>query len=801
MKSNAGTSSTDCGNRNILSGLKLFALLLILLYAVSPIQAQEKVKIFNVDVMGNKGASANVIIRNSGLVAGKSISGDDIKDAITRLWAMKIFADVQISIEKQVSEGLFLLIKVEEYPKIDKYELKGNKKLNDDKLEDAVTFFRGQRITPHMEIRTIRALKEIYHKKGYLLVEISTERIPAEKEDYIIVRFNINEGSKVKIRGIKFKGAENFSESKLKKQLKKTREKGTLRFWRSGNFDKEEYEADKKNLIQFYKNNGFRDAEILKDSLYYDEKREKLYLDITIREGKRYTLGKLTFKNYKLFTEDELSIALGLKEGDDYSAENIDFAVFDRLTGIYMDKGNLYVNIDPKQSPVGDDVVDIEFVIDENQKVFVRNINIYGNTKTKEKVIRREMKIFPGDVFSRSKLMRSQREIFILNYFSNVIPNIRPVDEDQIDIELSVEEKQTDRANASAGFSQRDGAIGSIGVDFNNFIGNGQVLSFSWQFGSVFRSFSIGFTEPWLFDTPTLAGFRVFSTRRRGVFFPLDQSEIGGSVNLGRRFRWPDDYFRGNASFRFAKRKFDNITDRGILDQLVPPSRSAGISDDEIGNVVIETQQRRLTFVLTRDSRDRPEFPTQGSVFTLVSQISGGPIGGDEDFFKSIFSVDWYTPLFWKFVLLNRYKYGAIRTFSSDAFIPFDEFFFMGGSGLTIGEPLRGYDDRTVGPPSPTSSVFALGGKVLSKFSIELRFPIAPNPVIFGLLFYEGGNTWIDIKSANIFDLRKSAGFGMRMFMPLVGLIGFDLGFGFDDLSVPGVREGWKVHFQFGRQF
>ena len=151
-------------------------------------------------------------------------------------------------------------------------------------------------------------------------------------------------------------------------------------------------------------------------------------MDITIREGKRYTLGKLTFKNNKLFTEDELSIALGLKEGDDYSAENIDFAVFDRLTGIYMDKGNLYVNIDPKQRPVGDDVVDIEFVIDENQKVFVRNINIYGNTKTKEKVIRREMKIFPGDVFSRSKLMRSQREIFILNYFSNVIPNIRPVD-------------------------------------------------------------------------------------------------------------------------------------------------------------------------------------------------------------------------------------------------------------------------------------------------------------------------------------------------------------------------------------
>ena len=206
--------------------------------------------------------------------------------------------------------------------------------------------------------------------------------------------------------------------------------------------------------------------------------------------------------------------------------------------------------------------------------------------------------------------------------------------------------------------------------------------------------------------------------------------------------------------------------------------------------------------IVSRDSRDRPEFPTQGSVFSVLSQLSGGPLGGNEDFFKSIISVDWYTPLFWKFVLLNKYKFGSIGTFTKDAFIPWDENFFMGGSGLTIGEPLRGYDDRTVGPPSPTpGSIFALGGRVMAKFSTELRFPIAPNPTIFGLFFYEGGNTWLGLNSTDIFDLFKSAGFGLRMFMPLVGLIGFDMGYGFDDLSVPGVREGWKVHFQFGRQF
>ena len=772
----------------------------LVISSASALHAQEKIQIFNVDVTGNKSASSGVIIRNSGLIAGKAISGDDIRDAINRLWAMKVFSDVQISVDKQVEEGLYLLISVKEYSKIESYELKGNKKLKDDKLEEAVTFFRGQRVTPHMEMRTIRAIKEVYKEKGYLLAEVSTERIPTEKEDYVILRFNISEGSKVSIRGIEVEGVENFSDGKIIKQMKDTKKKGKWRFWRKGNFDADEFDEDKKNIVQFYKNNGFRDAEIIGDSLSYDDQKKKLYIKLKIREGNRYKIGEITFEGNELFSEKELSLVLGIKTGDDYSQEVLDNAVYDRLTGVYMDKGYIYININPLEMPFSEDVLDIKFEITENQKVYVRNVNIYGNSKTKEKVIRREIKIFPGEVFSRTKLIRSQREIFILNYFSNVVPNISPVDDDEIDIEISVEEKQTDRANASAGFSGRDGAIGSIGVDFNNFIGNGQVLSFNWQFGRIFRSFSIGFTEPWLFDTPTMAGFRIFNSKRRGFTIPLDQEETGGSISLGRRFRWPDDYFRGNSTLRIASRKFSDITDRGVLDRL-DPELSAETPDDKIDEVVINTRQRSLTMVLTRDSRDRPEFPTQGSVFALLSQISGGPLGGNEEFYKTVFSVDWYTPLFWKFVLLNRYKFGSIGTFTQNALIPWDENFFMGGSGLTIGEPLRGYDDRTVGPPSPTSNRFALGGRVMEKFSIELRFPIAPNPTIFGLFFYEGGNTWLDLKSTDIFDLFESAGFGLRMFMPLVGLIGFDMGYGFDDLSEPGVREGWKVHFQFGRQF
>ena len=546
------------------------------------LKAQEKVQIFNVDVIGNKNASAGVILRNSGLVAGKAISGDDIRDAINRLWAMKVFSDVQITAEKQVEEGLYLLITVKEYPKIDSYELKGNKHIKDDKLEEVVTYFRGQRITPHMEMRSILAIKEIYKEKGYLLAEVSTERIPTEKEDYIILRFNIIEGSKVSIRKIELEGVENFSEGKILKQLKNTKPKGKWRFWRKGSFDAKEFEEDKKNVIQFYKNQGFRDAEILADSFSYDDTKEKLYLNLTIREGNRYKIGEITFEGNELFNEAELLFTLGVRPGDDYNDEVLDAAVYDRLTGLYMDRGYIYVSIQPLQTPFTEDVVNIKFDITENQKVFVRNVNIYGNSKTKEKVIRRELKLYPGEVFNRTKLIRSQREVFILNYFANVIPNISPVDDDEVDVEISVEEKQTDRANASAGFSQRDGAIGSIGVDFNNFIGNGQVLSFNWQFGRIFRAFSIGFTEPWLFGTPTLAGFRIFNTKRRGITLPLDQREFGGSISLGRRFRWPDDYFRGNSSLRVASREFSEISDRGVYERLVSAERFKEVCGDEI---------------------------------------------------------------------------------------------------------------------------------------------------------------------------------------------------------------------------
>ena len=748
--------------------------------------------LFSVEVEGTVTASPDIVRRNSGLTAGKEVTGDDIQSAIRRLWNLRLFSDVQISIEKEVPEGVYLLIRVGEYPRLERVELIGNKKIKKDEISDVLALYDGQVITPHIQNQAAAKIKKLYHEKGFLLATVTAELKEAEKENSIVLRLLIDEGKKVKIGGIFVEGNERFSDGTIRKQMKGTKEKSWWRFWRKAELDLDALREDEDRIVEFYRNHGYRDMEFTGDSLSYSEDGKRVFVHLYLRDGPKYHYGDITWEGQEVFEGEELSRVLGIKRGDAYNKEEFEKGVYDRVNGLYMDRGYLYVQIMPREIPVAEDTVDVHFTIAEGQQVRVRSIHIVGNSKTKEKVIRRELKILPGDVFSRSKLIRSQREVFVLNYFSNVVPEVLPVDEDEIDLEIRVEEKQTDVANASAGYSQRDKAIGTIGVDFNNFLGNGQRLSFNWQFGRVYRSISIGFTEPWLFDTPTLAGFRVFDTRRRGRFFPLDQAERGGSVTIGRRFRWPDDYFRGSWRLRVARREFSNITNSRVLARIVPPKDLKEFEEDSLK--AIETLQVTLVQVISRDSRDRPEFPTKGSVVSLTTQLSGGPIGGGESFHKHVFKVDWYSPAWWQLVLFNSFQFGVINRFSTDSFIPWDEFYFMGGSALTIGVPLRGYGDRRVGAG-------ALGGASMLKYTTELRFPLVPNPTIFGLLFAEAGNTWLDLDSTDPFDLRRSAGFGLRMFMPLVGLIGFDIGYGFDDLDGDGEPEGWTTHFQFGQAF
>jgi len=474
-----------------------------------------------------------------------------------------------------------------------------------------------------------------------------------------------------------------------------------------------------------------------------------------------------------------------------------------------MDRGYIYSRVEPLVTPVGVDSLDVHFRISENHKVFVRNIMIGGNSKTRENVIRRELRIFPGDVFSREKLIRSQQAAWMLNYFSNVVPDVVPVDEDQVDLDIVVEEKSADRANANIGFTGEYGMTGGGGLEFNNFRGMGQRLMFSFNTGtnysiyttstpSKYQSISLSFTDPMVYDTPNLIGFSIYYSFRgasTNYYFPLDFTAKGGSVTWGRRFRWPDDYFRGNWALRGVEKEYSG--DQADLDRYVKGLNvSRGIN---------------LTQIISRDSRNRPEFPTLGSLFSLETTLSGGPLGGNEDFHKHVLKLEWYTPTFWKFVLKSSFNLGIIESLPSEkgelSIIPFDERFIMGGNGIPYGNMLRGYPDNSIGPI--TSGGSPIGGNAMIKFNTEFRFPFSENPVVYGLIFGEMGNVWnsrhmnepFNISRGGALTLRKSAGAGIRFFMPMIGMLGFDLGYGFDDITGSGTPQGWTTTIIFGQPF
>ncbi|WP_456442800.1 outer membrane protein assembly factor BamA [Caldithrix abyssi] len=772
--------------------IRLGLILLLLIFTGGILAQSQKVIINSIEIEGNETADASMIRLNSGLRAGQEVTGEDLQKAVKNLWALNVFSDIKIFVKNQTLNGLDLLIRVKEYPRLKEVIINGNDALSRKDVEEALNTYRSMVVSDYKIFKMKKRLLDKYKEEGYLLAEVEIDTSRAGR-NYVNLLVNINEGKEVQVKKITFHGNKHFDDGDLKGAMKDIKED---RWWRSADFDPDKYEQDKKKIVQFYKEHGFRDAEIVKDSIYYSDDKSDLYIDIWVREGNKYYFGDITFEGNTVFSEEMLRAALDIEKGDIYDQKKYDEGVRDRLQKMYYNQGYLFANIQPREIPVGKDTLDIHFKIIEGNVVRVKEIIITGNTKTNEKVIRREFKLHPGDIFNSSKLERSIRDLTILNYFAYAKPDVRliPNDDRYVNLLLEVKEKSTDMANMSAGYSQRDGLIGSIGLTFNNFSlahpfsgGDGQRLVFDWQFGSIYRSISLSFTEPWMFNTPTLGGFSIFDTRRGGGYYPWDQNDRGGSIRIGRRFFWPDNYFRGDWILRFAQSQISNIRDPELAESYATYFGTYG-----------KTKQLSITQIITRDSRDNPEFPTRGSVHSLSTELSGGILGGDQDFFKTAFVADWYLPLPFGLVLYSSNKYATLVPLFKRTRILYGEYFYLGGSGLGFSEQLRGYDDGQVGPL--TSSGSPLGGKAMVRNTLELRFPISPNPTIFGLLFAEAGNAWRELGEANPFDLRRAVGFGVRLFMPMVGIIGIDFGYGFDYYNEYGQRSGkWKVHFQFGR--
>ncbi|MDD9880575.1 MAG: outer membrane protein assembly factor BamA [Candidatus Marinimicrobia bacterium] len=809
--------------------MRKFILFLFVTIAVS--QAPQSFKLKDINVEGNMATSENMVLYTAGLQAGQDVSQEDFRRAVKRLWELGVFSNIQIHFDGETPDGILITIELEESPVLGSVKFQGNKKLKDKKFSEELSYQRGMRLKPNFITKSINTMKQMYMEDGYFLATIKaeTETVGKGDDQKQNITFKIREGKKVKIKDIIIDGRdkqfgwvatkkwiplpkflrEKLTLATLRWQMKETKIRSWWRLWAPA-YDNKKFLEDLDLLTTFYRDEGYRDFTILSDSVYYEPKKRGLVVHLNVDEGEKYKYRNFTWEGNTLYETEILDKALNLSSGDAFSQSGFDKAVFEEVQSLYMDRGYLYSNIEPFFTPVSEDSIDVHFSITENNQVYIRNINIYGNEKTRENVIRRELDVFPGDLFRRTLLQRSMRKLHVLNYFdpTSLSPNVVPVDEDEVDLDITLEEKSSDKASANVGFTGIYGMTGGGNIEFNNFLGKGQVLSFGFDIGTQmsvynaygtpakYESFHVRFMDPMFKDTPNRIGFSLgYQFRGQGnsyYFYPFDQRTRYGSLQWGRRLKWPDDYFR--AFWEITVRQTEYMGDEDVLEDYIGSFRkSTGIN---------------LTQSISRDSRDRAEFPTQGSTASIVSTFSGGSLGGDEHYHKHVLSLDWYTPTFWKFVLTSSLKMGMIRKLDVGqefTYIPPYERFIMGGNGIPYGTMLRGYPDNSIGPL--TAQGRGIGGNTVAKYSTEFRFPFSENPVVYAMLFAEAGGVWNDTNlmqslgfpRRDPLELKRSAGIGIRFFMPMIGQLGFDMGYGFDDISGDGEPQGWEYTIIFGR--
>jgi len=822
-----------------------FVLLVIVIISSTIVFPQQRstYKILGLSVEGNKSAEANTIIVSSGLKVGDEIQvpGDKTINAIKNLWALNIFSDVQIVIDKQLSDGVFLLIKVQEYSRLEKVVIEGNDEIDTDDIEKKITFLRGAILKPQEVAKLIQRIIGVYEEDGIFNTEITPQyfsyftadtidekvyvryrnqsdladeyeveysnneakssNLINKIKDRLLLKLVIKEGDEVKVREIAFENNAAFDDGDLKGEMEETSEAVWWKFWSSGKFDPKKYKEDKDLIVKYYKKNGYRDAEIISDSLIYSENKKDLKILLDVYEGPQYKIRNISWEGNTVYPAAVLNERLDFAKGDVYNMEKFEQNLRGNekqadVSALYLDNGYLTFNMQTKENKIGNDSIDVTIRLEERNQFKIGRVDILGNDKTKDKVIRRELYTIPGDYFNRGLLFRSVQNLANLQYFN--VEKLYGADgistklssDSTVDVGFNVEEKSSDYLNASVGYSGSYGFSGAIGVTLTNFsisepfsLGGGQVLSFNWQFGvsNLYRTFTLGFTEPWMFDTPTSVGVEVFDTRQQ-YYYDLRQSGI--TLRVGRRLKWPDDFFYVQGRLRY---QYNNVIDGGSY------YREG------------QTNQYTIGAMISRKDIDNPIFPSIGSSLLLDVELSGGPfLPGNVDYLKVGLTLEWYRRLFNtnRLTLYTMADLGYIHEIVKGTNIQPFEYYYMGGNGLIVATTaLRGYDDRTVGPINPSTGQ-VIGGRVQAKFGAEIRFSVTQEPIPLWLLaFAEAGNVFENFDKTDIFNLKRSVGVGARILINPIGLIGFDLGYGFDRKLTNGKDPEWLFHFQFGKGF
>ncbi len=796
----------------------------------------------------------NIVRLLSGLTPGDKIQipGDKISEAIKSLWKQSLFEDVKIYIVKIIGNDIFLKIAVTERPRLSKFSFRGNVKKNDaDEIRGKIRFVREKVVTDYTLGYIKNVVKDFYVNKGFYntKVDITTEEDKTAKTPHVTVYIAVTKGKKVRIKNLTFYGNSVVESWKLRRKMKDSKPFRLYTFWNSGKYLEENLEKDLPAVIEKYNSKGYRDARVVKDTTYF-VKKNRVNIDVYIEEGHKFYFGDIKWLGNSKYRSGQLDTILNIKKGEIFDQSLLDQKLFMNPNGydissLYMDDGYLFFNVQPQEVNIHNDTIDLEIHMIEGKQATINKVTVAGNTKTNDHVIYREIRTRPGQLFRRSDIIRTQRELSQLGYFDpeKLVPTPTPNPADgTVDIEYRVEEKPSDQVELSGGWGGGR-VVGTLGLSFNNFsmrnifkpsswsplpTGDGQKFSIRAQTNGIYyQSYNLSFTEPWLGgkkpNSLTLSAFhsRFNSTGEKKYINDSEGNKIenpnrstmfitGASVGFGKRLKWPDDFFslytEGSYNYYELKNYPYFILANGYANDF---------------NVKVN---------ITRNSLDQTIFPKNGSNFSFLGQFTppyslfnginySTALASDRykfiEYQKYKFTAEWYTQLTNKrsvsegkearnLVLRTKIGYGILGMYNRKVGVSPFERYYMGGSGLSGYQnfvareiiALRGYTDNSLSSSN--------GDPICARYTMELRYPISLNPqaTIFILGFAEAGNTWAQYKDFNPFQVKRSAGVGLRVFLPMFGLLGLDYGWGFDNIpGNPGSGNGkGQFHFTLGAQ-
>ncbi len=833
---------------NYLFLLTLFVTHLLFSQSTQPdFNTPKKYILGGITVTGTNQFSEQSVISFSGLKNGQEIKipGDKLTSAIKKLHKSDKFSDVEVYATKIDGNAIYLEIAIKELPQINKITFLGVSNSKAKKFKKDTELTTGKMLTENLITSSENYIKQYYVDKGYLnaTVKITTKTNAknAHQKDAIV---RVNKGKLVKIKRIIPAGNKQLANKDIRKALKDTKRKFWGRFWKRSKYVEDAFEEDKKNLIEKYRRKGFRDARIITDSISRNKKNINLHL--SIEEGKRYFYKDILFLGNESYKTDYLQRLLKIQKGDVYDSQTLEERVkgdggpdSQDISTLYQNNGFLFSQINLVETKVENDSITVEIRIHEDEKATIGHVSVIGNEKTNDHVIFRELRTRPGDLYSKDNIIRSIRELGQMGFFNaeNITPDLKPNYADKtVDIEYSLEEKGSSQIELQGGFGGGS-FIGTLGLSFNNFsirnilkkeeykplpLGDGQQLALRLQASRFNRSSNISFTEPWLGGKkPRSFTFSIFNQvqfgTENGNFSTgrfsnrVDENRqlriFGGSIGIGERLKWPDDYFSLSQSISYRRFRVDNIQ----FGSNIRFDNDQGVSHNLSYNITLQRNSAGPSLI----------FPRYGSTFSIEGKFTPPySLFSDKEYnstnerlelleyYKINLKAKWYTALVDKFVLYTNVQFGYLGNYNDDkGEIPFERY-FVGGDGLNnnsfdgrevIG--LRGYPNGSLSQFGNTGN--SVGATAYDKFSMEVRYPITLKPAasIYALGFVEAGNSYENFSNFNPFDIKKSAGLGIRIFMPAFGLLGIDFGHGFDNIPGQVGKAGWDTHFIIGQQF